>query len=194
MNEPDKNGLQSFMQEMGDVQPLSGDDKVYHHSPSDSLAQKLKRASAQATHSKHLNPLSMEGVKPLRPDDYLSHQQPGIQDGVFKNLRQGKYTLELRLSLKGMTLEQSREAVYQSIISGHERGMRAILIQHGRGEQSKPFPALKKSYLAHWLLELEEVIAFHTAQPQHGGLGATYVLLKKHPQQKQINRELNRRR
>jgi DNA-nicking Smr family endonuclease len=52
---------------------------------------------------------------------------------------------------------------------------------------------LKKSYVNHWLRELDEVIAYHTAQPMHGGFGATYVLLKKHPQQKLINREKNKK-
>ena len=51
----------------------------------------------------------------------------------------------------------------------------------------------EKSYVNHWLRELDEVIAYHTAQPMHGGFGATYVLLKKHPQQKLINREKNKK-
>lgn len=184
----------TFLEEMDDVTPLSKSDKIDLHVPAASLAQKLKRAAAQGDIAKQQNPLSMEGVKPVAPYDHLCFQQPGIQDGVFKNLRLGKYTVEDRISLKGLTLEQSRELVYTRLVSGHDKGMRVVLIGHGRGEQSQPFPALKKSYVNHWLREMEIVIAFHTAQPAHGGNGATYVLLKKHPQQKLINREKNRRR
>jgi DNA-nicking Smr family endonuclease len=51
-----------------------------------------------------------------------------------------------------------------------------------------------KSYVNQWLREMKMVIAFHTALKQHGGLGAVYVLLKKHPNQKQINREQHQKR
>ncbi len=187
--------VDSFFAEMQDVKPIASGDKALLHDPEKALAEKQKRAALQnKTREKLTNPLSLEGVKPVPPSDFICFQQPGIQDGVFKKLRMGKSPLEYTLSLKALNIEQSRDALSQSIISSHEKGVRALLIQHGTGENSKPFPALKKSYVNHWLRELEEVIAFHTAQPMHGGFGATYVLLKKHPQQKLINREKNRKR
>ena len=186
--------LDSFFAEMQDVKPIISDDKAQLHDPAAALAEKQKRASLQASiRDKLKNPLSMDGVKPVPPDDFIQFQQPGIQDGVFKKLRLGKYPLEVVISMAGKTLDESRDLLYQNVLSGHEKGVRALLIKHGTGENSKPFPALKKSYVNHWLRELEEVIAFHTAQPMHGGFGATYVLLKKHPQQKLINREKNRK-
>ncbi len=186
--------VDAFYAEMGDVKPIVKDDKVSLHNPTARLAEKSKRAALMASLStKKYNPLSMEGVVQVDPDDFLTYQKPGIQDGVYKNLRQGKYDIEHRLSLKGLTLEESRETFYDTIAKCHSRGVRMMLIQHGRGYDSKPFAGLKKSYVKHWLLQLQEVIAFHTAQAHHGGLGATYVLLKKHPEQKQINREKNRR-
>lgn len=194
MSHFERDELDSFFAEMQDVKPIPSNDKAQLHDPAAALAEKQKRASLQASiRDKLKNPLSMEGVKPVPPDDFIQFQQPGIQDGVFKKLRLGKYPLEIILSLAGKTLDESRDLLYQNVRSGHEKGVRALLIKHGIGENSKPFPALKKSYVNHWLRELEEVIAFHTAQPMHGGFGATYVLLKKHPQQKLINREKNRR-
>ena len=194
MSHFERDELDSFFAEMQDVKPIPSNDKAQLHDPAAALAEKQKRASLQASiRDKLKNPLSMEGVKPVPPDDFIQFQQPGIQDGVFKKLRLGKYPLEIILSLAGKALDESRDLLYQNVRSGHEKGVRALLIKHGRGENSKPYPALKKSYVNHWLRELEEVIAFHTAQPMHGGFGATYVLLKKHPQQKLINREKNRR-
>lgn len=194
MSHFERDELDSFFAEMQDVKPIPSNDKAQLHDPAAALAEKQKRASLQASiRDKLKNPLSMEGVKPVPPDDFIQFQQPGIQDGVFKKLRLGKYPLEITLSLAGKTLDESRDLLYLNVRSGHEKGVRALLIKHGIGENSKPFPALKKSYVNHWLRELEEVIAFHTAQPMHGGFGATYVLLKKHPQQKLINREKNRR-
>ena len=71
----------------------------------------------------------------------------------------------------------------------HNKGIRTLLIDHGIGVNTKPFPAFMKSYVNQWLREIKVVIAFHTALKQHGGLASVYVLLKKHPNQKQINRE-----
>lgn len=191
----DNDDLSSFFDEMKDVRRIKSDNVAQLHDPESALEQKRKRASSQdSVRDKWLNPLSMEGVRPVPPDDFIAFQQPGIQDGVFKKLRLGKYPLENKISLKGISLKESCDRVYQTIKQSHERGVRALLIQHGQGLDSKPFPALKKSYVNHWLRELEEVIAFHTAQPMHGGFGATYVLLKKHPDQKMINRENNRKR
>jgi len=186
--------LRSFMEEMGDVKPITSDDKVFNHDSQDSLAKKARRAALAQEHPEIFNPLSMENVKPVKPDDFIAYQQPGIQDGVFKNLRLGKYDIEQHVSLKNLTLKECRDLLYQKLKKAHERGSRALLIQHGKGENSQPIPALKKSYVNHWLRELDWVIAWHTAQPMHGGFGATYVLLKKHPQQKLINREKNRKK
>lgn len=184
--------LQSFLAEMGDVKPLEN-DTIGLSSGRDRVAQKQQIAALQLEEVAKNNPLSLEGVKPLHPDDYLEHQQPGIQDGVFKNLRMGKYPLEHKISIASMPLVEACNLFYQSLTKCHERGVRALVVHHGKGLNSKPFPAFKKSYVKHWLDELDMVIAYHTAQPQHGGLAATYVLLKKHPNQKLINREKNKR-
>lgn len=195
MNVPFNDDTQSFLDAMQDVKPIAKTDKAQLHDPSSSLEEKKKHAALKlAEREKINNPLSMEGVKPVPVQDFIEFQQPGIQDGVFKKLRLGKYPLEFTLNLKGKTLNESREQVYNSLLQCHEKGIRALIIQHGTGENSKPFPGVKRSYINHWLREMAMVIAFHTAQPMHGGFGATYVLLKKHPQQKLINREKNRKR
>ena len=183
----------SFLEAMGDVKPLS-QDKINTHDPSRSVQTKQQHAEQISASTKQAVPLSLGEVIPVLPDDFLTYKQAGIQDGVYKNLRLGKYSLDLQLNLTGLTLEMSAIALYNTLNDSHAKGHRAILLRHGKGENSKPFPALKKSYVNQWLREIEPVIAFHTAQPVHGGLGATYVLLKKHAEQKLINREKNRRR
>ncbi|MFC3095117.1 DNA endonuclease SmrA [Alteromonas sediminis] len=184
---------EDFFAELADVKPLS-QDKVNPHSASLAIEKKKKVAERASQQDVTAVPLSFNNIKPVQPDDFLSYKQAGIQDGVFKNLRLGKYHIDKRVDLSGLTIKESASSLYHAIVNGHENGFRAILIRHGRGENSKPFPGFKKSHVQHWLSELEQVIAYHSALPVHGGLGATYVLLKKHPNQKLINRELNRRR
>jgi DNA-nicking Smr family endonuclease len=71
--------------------------------------------------------------------------------------------------------------------------VRTALITHGKGE-GRTESALLKSCVNFWLPQMPEVLAFHTAQKQHGSYGATYVLLKKSERQKQLTREQFTRR
>ena len=180
--------------ELGDVKPMAQEDCIaatlmQQKRDKDILAKQLKRAAIMAVDENDTNPLSVSLRSAVKPDDMLSFKRSGIQDGVFKNLRLGKYALEGTIELQRMRIEDARKTLYLHIQKLHQKGMRAILVKHGRGERSTPIPALCKSYVYQWLQELPEVIAFHSAQPRHGSLASTYVLLKKHADQKQINRE-----
>ncbi|WP_395344518.1 DNA endonuclease SmrA [Ningiella sp. W23] len=190
----DQNDL-SFFEEMQDVKPLNQQNRANLKTPAgETLAQKLKREALEKQVALDDNGLSVEYVKPVDPHDFISHKQDGIQEGVYKNLRLGKYDIDSRLVLKHLSFDDARLSIYTTLSECHERGIRCILIDHGIGINSKPFPAFMKSYVNQWLREMNMVIAFHTALKQHGGLGATYVLLKKHPNQKLINREQHQKR
>lgn len=189
---------QSFADALGeafdDVKPIQQSDTATalvrsQRRDSELLAKALKRAAILAVDENDTNPLSTTLRIAVQPDDMLSFKRPGIQEGVFKNLRLGKYPIEGRIELQRLRLEEARKTLYSELQKYHSKGLRTLVIKHGRGENSKPIPALCKSYVNQWLQEMSEVIAFHSAQKQHGSLAATYVLLKKHPDQKQINRE-----
>jgi DNA-nicking Smr family endonuclease len=66
-----------------------------------------------------------------------------------------------------------------------------VLLVHGKGDRQPDRDAVGvlKGFVDHWLRELEPVQAFHSAQPQHGGTGAVYVLLAKSEEKKRENRE-----
>ncbi len=66
------------------------------------------------------------------------------------------------------------------------------MINHGRGKHENAPQNLMKSALAIWLPKIDEVLAFHSAQPQHGGLAAIYVLLRKNDEQRLANQERHR--
>lgn len=179
---------------LGEVTQLKDDDSAMLNNISARrntamLEKQLKRATISDAVIDQSNPLSLSLRTALQPDDMLIFKRPGIQDGVFKNLRMGKYSIEGVIDLQRLRMSESRDQLYKKLMNSHEQGIRTVLVKHGRGLQSQPIPAVTKSYVAQWLLELDEVIAFHSAQRQHGGLAATYVLLKKHPNQKLINRE-----
>lgn len=185
----------SFMEEMQDVTPLKHNNTVSLNTKREpSLSQQLKKQAVQKQIALDDNGLSIDYVEPIDPYAFLSYKKDGVQEGVFKNLRLGKYQIDSRLSLRKVKFDEARLNIFSTISDCHERGIRTLLIDHGIGQHAKPFPGFMKSYVNQWLQQIDAVIAFHTALKQHGGLGSVYVLLKKHPNQKQINRERHQSR
>lgn len=188
------NEFDSFLAEMADVKPMQSQNTVTLKNRNiETLAQKLKRRALEKEIENDDNGLSVDKVNPVDPHEFLSYKQDGVQEGVFKNLRLGKYQIDTHLMLNHLKFDEARQTLYQTLKDCHEKGIRTVLIQHGLGLNSKPFPAFLKSYVNQWLQQIDIVIAYHSALKQHGGLGSVYVLLKKHPNQKLINRERNRK-
>ena len=186
----DENADDLFMQEMGGVKPLSVEKKVALNRSAKSASSVLARREA-ATQSieKDKNHLSSDYVELLDPYYPLEFKRSGVQHGVFKKLKQGKYPSEARLDLHRMTVEVARVEVFRFIKDSASYDLRSLIIVHGKGNHSKSDAALLKSYVNKWLPDLDEVQAFCSAQPQHGGLGAVYVLLGKSERKKLENRE-----
>ncbi|MDK2778070.1 MAG: DNA endonuclease SmrA [Pseudomonadota bacterium] len=180
-----------FLQEMQGVRPLLTKDKVELRKGNINQASVAARrlAAATATEQKDANHLRTSEVKRVGPHDVLGFKRPGIQDGVYRKLRLGKYETEARLDLHRRTIEEARREVFRFVQECMAHDIRSVLILPGKGDRNINDPALLKSYLVHWLEELEDVQAFHTAQQHHGGAGAFYVLLRKSERKKQAARE-----
>ncbi len=133
---------------------------------------------------------NMDFVDPLAD---ISWKLPGLQYGVMKKLKSGDYTPQDGLDLHHHTIEQAYVKTVKFIKKSYQRNLRCVIIIHGKGEFSKP-KALLKSYVAHWLKQIPEVIAYATAMPYHGDKGATYVLIKKSLENSLQNRERFSRR
>ncbi len=154
---------------------------------SSDIDKQVRRIAAEDQTKPEDDPLA-EPTEWLDANSMLSYQRPGVQHGVFKNLRLGKYSIDAQLDLHKLTVEQARKLLYQFILDCQENDVRAALITHGKGE-GRETPAKLKSCVACWLPQFEAVLAYHTAQRQHGGYGATYVLIKKSEKQKEKTRE-----
>ncbi|UTF59598.1 DNA endonuclease SmrA [Gilvimarinus sp. DA14] len=183
-----------FLQEMSDVRPIRADKKVALEKTKPSTQTLAKRRqAATATTAKDTNFLSAEHIDPVKPLDILEFKRDGVQHGVYKNLRLGKYSIDARLDLHRMTVEQARTSLYQFVQDCMNHDIRCALITHGKGE-GREHPALLKSCVANWLPQFDDVLAFHSAQKHHGASGATYILLKKSEQKRQENWEKHSRR
>lgn len=183
-----------FFQQMKDVKPIKIEAKVtLAPSHVDNTNAEARRNAALAEIEKNKNFLSGEYIEPVDPLAVIEFKRDGVQTGVYRNLRLGKYQIDARLDLHNMRIEQARHAVFQFIKDCMGNDIRCALITHGKGE-GRELPAQLKSCIAHWLPQFDAVLAFHSAQKQHGWVGATYVLLRKSEKKKLENWELHNKR
>lgn len=155
-----------------DVEPLQAKGARYIPKPPELTPGILERRKAaqqeQLKSGNLLDPASIINV--VDPYDFLEFARPGVQHGVYKNLRQGKYEVQSRLDLHRHTVEQARVALWDFVEGCQKHGVRCALVTHGKGE-GREQPARLKSCVNHWLRQIDNVLAFHSAQKQHGGCG-----------------------
>lgn len=174
-----KDELDLFSQEVQDVSPISSDKVDTHKSFRQAFAHRIRQSYAVSEKLVDRNMLTSDYIELLKSNDILAFKRDGVQHGVYKKLRMGKYQIEARLDLHKKSVEEARVEVFNFIEDCYRYELRTLLILHGKGDRNPDNVAMLKSYIAKWLPELDVVLAFHSAQPFHGGTGAVYVLLKK---------------
>ncbi len=185
-----------FLDEMTDVVPLKREARVRVSSqqPSRDSSLQARREAAVLDKNRDGNILTEDGlaITPLDPWYVLEFKRPGVQNGVFRKLKQGRYEAEARLDLHRMTAAIARKELYEFIKESYRLGIRSVMVIHGKGESKaeRERSSILKGCTDHWLRELDMVQAFHSAQPRHGGTGAVYVLLRKSEEKKRENREM----
>ena len=182
-----------FSQHLDGVKPLKPVDRAKLKKTVSSVSKAYQRQAAVGDHQSNIdnNPIgsvSDDYVDMVKPLDILSFKRAGIQDGVFKKFRLGKYSIDGRLDLHRRTVVEARQEVFSFISEATACDARCLLILHGKGERNINQQAKLKSYAAKWLKEIPQVMAYHSAQKHHGGTGALYVLLKKSERLKEKNR------
>ena len=181
-----------FQTAMDGVAPLKeGERKTVVRPRAQPTVGQLRRrrdAVAKGREENDRNQLTFGEIERVNPFDVLAWKKDGVQPRVFRRLAQGKYPIEATLDLHQRTVKEARDDVFRFIRSSSRNGFRSVVIVHGRGDRSDD-PAKLKSYVAHWLVQLADVIGFHSAPRRDGGTGATFVLIRKSPSQKEENRE-----
>lgn len=187
----------NFQRLMNDVKPLSRGrnkaDLTPHRRGSPSEAQLARRESALSSQEDG-NFLSDDFVDLAGAYDPLEYRRDGIQTGVLERLRHGGYAPEARLHLLKRPLADCRRELFSFIREAHEHELRCVLVVHGRSREINGSANVLRSYLAKWLCQFDEVQAYVSAQPAHGGLGATYVMLRKSERARARNRERQQKR
>lgn len=179
-----------FLEELKGVAPLQLNKADIKKQATETPGKRVRRKLAE-TEKADSAPLSEFIVPPLKSNDILAFKRPGIQNGVYRKFRLGQYMIEARLDLHKLTVEQARVEVFRFLKECLSYELRMVMILHGKGDRNPDKIAVIKSHLAVWLPQIDEVMAFHSAQRHHGGTGAVYIMLKKGDATKQNNREIH---
>ena len=174
-NDSTKNEEESlFLSEMKGVTPLKPDNKVkIRKKPKNPLRENIDDSEVLAIDDVFSDSETFEECP-----DILSFSRSGLQHSVLKKLRQGKQPIEHVLDLHGLTVAEARKTLQAFLGECEASGLRHVIIVHGKGFRSKDKPVIKPM-VNRWLRAVDNVLAFHSAQPKDGGNGAVYVLLKK---------------
>lgn len=115
-------------------------------------------------------------------DEYVEGSVAGLDRRILRRLRRGDYAIQAHIDLHGLTRAEAKEALEAFVERSRHRGLRCVLVVHGRGLHSRDqIPVLKESVQV-WLSRgriARNVLAFTTARPHDGGAGAVYVLLRR---------------
>lgn len=159
---------------MRDVAPLRGRHRPLpdrlHPARASSAAGETPAVRTPARRVPRLSP-------PLPPPGQFA----GIDRASAERLKRGRYPVEGRLDLHGMTQEEAHRALSRFVAGARAAGRRCVLVITGHGRSSG---GVLKASVPRWLAEPElrdHVLAIAPAQPRDGGAGALYLLLRRLP-------------
>lgn len=170
-----------FRQVMKSVKPLKGTGKIDVQPSQPSPIIKKPLQSYPVARASELY-LSNYYTNEVQSGTTLSYARQGFPVKRLRDLKQGQIAWEAKLDLHGLKPEAAQESLVTFILQASANNYRSLLIIHGKGSLRGEAPVLK-NLVNHWLPQIEQVSAFHSALPKDGGSGALYVLLKRNRQE-----------
>lgn len=115
-------------------------------------------------------------------EEYTEGTRLGLDPRLVTRLRRGEFAVQAHIDLHGMIQADAKTALEGFVVDSVRKGLRAVLVVHGRGLRSPGGTPVLKHAAAQWLSHGHMggyVLAFATARPADGGAGAMYVLLRR---------------
>jgi DNA-nicking Smr family endonuclease len=109
------------------------------------------------------------------PEEYLHN---GLSRMTLRKLRRGHWPMQGSLDLHGNNSDNARKLLQEFLHEAALRGLRCVLVIHGKGMNSLGGEAVLRKLTRHWLAQRPDVLAYCDALPKDGGSGAALVLLK----------------
>lgn len=170
---------QSFLEEVTDVRPLIAEKRfeAVKNKPSPKPRHSQNYSNDEESSDDNLlsDPVDLRDAA---VDDVLFFARAGIQQKAQKKLRRGELPIEEELDLHGYTVSEAKTAIQDFLYECKRQHIRYIRIIHGKGYRSDQKIPILKTHVAYWLPQINDVLAFSSAQARDGGTGAIYVILK----------------
>lgn len=128
---------------------------------------------------------------PAALGDHVHGGAPGIDRRTQLRLKRGQMPIEARLDLHGLSRERAHAGLNAFLARQTALGRRCVLVITGKGRPDWQRPdwgsderevGVIRRALPGWLADhpnKDRVLAFAPAQPQDGGKGAWYILLRR---------------
>lgn len=128
---------------------------------------------------------------PTALSDHAHGAAPGIDRRTQLRLKRGQIPIEARVDLHGLSRERAHAGLNAFLARQAAQGRRCVLVITGKGRPDWQRPdwgseereiGVIRRALPGWLRDhpnKDRVLAFAPAQPQDGGAGAWYVLLRR---------------
>ena len=101
---------------------------------------------------------------------------------LVAKLRKGGFSVQAQLDLHGRTQSEAFCELEEFLRHCRQRNLRCVRIVHGKGNNSRNQEGVLKKRLPQWLSMRRFsrfIVAYSSAPPTDGGIGATYVLLRR---------------
>lgn len=141
----------------------------------------LKTATPKSKALPPKAPVPVAPPPPVRPHELTHGHSVGIDKRQAERFRRGKTPIEGKIDLHGRTQQEAHDDLHHFLARAHAAGKRMVLVITGKGMTGSKSGVLKEN-VPRWLNEpalRRHILAFDHAEPQHGGEGALYVLLKR---------------
>lgn len=120
-------------------------------------------------------------------EHFVRGRAVGVSRETLGRLERGEFSIARHVDLHGMTFEDAKLVVDDFLAACHQDGHRCVLVITGKGLNSPGHVAVLRERIPRWLAKgpsARLVLAFVTARECDGGIGALYVLLRKHSSRK----------
>lgn len=196
---PSREELELFGRTLKDAVPLRREPPVAPDPLPD--APPPTEAPPPATRGSRTGAAGQPGPMPADPGpsaltDHAPGAAPGMDRRTQLRLKRGQLPIEARLDLHGLGREKARAVLAAFLARQEALDRRCVLVITGKGRapwgrdaEDRPDPFAERAdsgvirrSLPQWLgdsVNAQRVLAFAPAQPQHGGHGAWYVLLRR---------------
>lgn len=122
-----------------------------------------------------------EGFDVTYEDLYVRARAPSVSRETLRRLEKGEFPISAHLDLHGLPFEDARRMVDDFLVQQQKRGRRCVLIVTGKGKNSPGGQGVLRERVPEWLARgpsSRRVLAFVSARPCDGGVGALVVLMR----------------